>query len=152
GALPLPADLADPDMITTAIGRVATELGGIDVVVNNAAVALPGSIADLPLEAWQRTLDINLRGALLVIRAALPDLRRSGGAAVVNVSSLQGIRGFAGWAGYAASKAALVGLTRQAAVEFAADGIRVNAVAPATIATSMNQKILREAEDPAAVE
>lgn len=152
GTLPVTADLADPEAVDAAVQRIAGELGGIDVVVNNAAVALPGSIADIPLEHWQRTIDVNLRGAMLMIRAALPSLRRSPGAAVVNLSSLQGIRGFSGWAAYAATKAALVGLTRQAAVEFASDGIRVNAVAPATIATPMNEKILREADDPAAVE
>lgn len=151
GIHPIVVDLADPQALEAAVIEAGSRHDRIDVVVNNASVALPGSVETLPLGDWQSLIDVNLRAAMLTVRFALPWLRASDGAAVVNVSSLQGLRGFSGWAGYAATKAALIGLTRQTAVELAPHGIRVNAVAPATIATPMNEKILREAADPAAV-
>ncbi len=146
------ADLRDPAAIAATVAAIADRFGGIDILVNNAGVAVPGSVESLDLAGWDRLMEVNLRGAWLMLKHSVPFLRRAGNGAVVNVSSLQGLLGFSGWSGYATTKAALIGMTRQAAVEYAADGIRVNAVAPATIATPMNLAILREAADPRQVE
>jgi len=91
---------------------------------------------------------VNLSGVWRGMRAAIPEMLRSGGGSIVNTSSVQGHVGFAGWAGYAASKGGVDALTRQAAVEYAPMGIRVNAVVPGTILTAMNEGILREVDDP----
>jgi NAD(P)-dependent dehydrogenase (short-subunit alcohol dehydrogenase family) len=145
-------DVGDPDAIDRAVDGAAGTLGGIDVVVNNVGVALAGGVDTLDLDGWEQVIAVNLRSAWLVTRRALPALRASGSGAVINVTSLQALRGFAGWTGYAATKGGLIALTQQMAVELAPDRIRVNAVAPGTIRTPMNERILAEADDPAEVE
>lgn len=145
-------DLSDPDALGAAVAGAAEVLGGLDVVVNNAAVAVPGTVESLAVPDWERLFAVNLRAVWLTMRAAMPHLRRSSAGAIVNVSSLQAAHGFAGWAAYAAAKGGVEALTRQAAVEYAPAGVRVNAVAPGTIATPMNVRILRESADPQTVE
>jgi NAD(P)-dependent dehydrogenase (short-subunit alcohol dehydrogenase family) len=145
-------DVGEPDAIDRAVDEATEALGGLDVVVNNVGVALAGGVDTLELDGWERVIAVNLRSAWLVTRRALPALRASGSGAVINLTSLQALRGFAGWTGYAATKGGLISLTQQMAVELAADGIRVNAVAPGTIMTPMNERILAGADDPAEVE
>ncbi len=122
----------------------------LDVWVNNAGVAIAGSVTDMSEDDWARVLDVNLGGVWRGMRAAIPAMRGSGGS-IVNVSSVQSIVGFTGWAGYAASKGGINALTRQAAIEYAPDGIRINAVLPGTIMTPMNERIFATAEDPDAL-
>jgi NAD(P)-dependent dehydrogenase (short-subunit alcohol dehydrogenase family) len=145
-------DVGDPAAIERAIDEAAETLGGVDVVVNNVGVALAGGVDTLELDGWDHVIAVNLRSAWLVTRRALPALRASEAGAVVNLTSLQALRGFAGWTGYAATKGGLISLTQQMAVELASDGIRVNAIAPGTIMTPMNEQILAEADDPAEIE
>jgi NAD(P)-dependent dehydrogenase (short-subunit alcohol dehydrogenase family) len=121
------------------------------VLVNNAAVAIPGSAGEMAEDDWARTLDVNLTGVWRGMRAAIPRMLAQGGGSIVNLSSVQGHVGFVGWAADAAAKGGVDALTRQAAVEYAAGGIRVNAVVPGTIATEMNEKIMRESADGDAV-
>jgi NAD(P)-dependent dehydrogenase (short-subunit alcohol dehydrogenase family) len=110
--------------------------GSADILVNNAGIApAPGRLLDVPLEDWDRTLAINLRSLFLVTQALLPALVRSPNSSVVNISSYLGLVGvypeFAATAvPYAASKAGVIGFTRQVAIEYAAEGVRVNAIAP----------------------
>jgi NAD(P)-dependent dehydrogenase (short-subunit alcohol dehydrogenase family) len=125
--------------------------GRLDVLVNNAAVAIPGAAGEMAEDDWARTLDVNLTGVWRGMRAAIPRMLARGGGSIVNLSSVQGHVGFVGWAAYAAAKGGVDALTRQAAVEYAARGIRVNAVVPGTIATEMNEKIMRESADGDAV-
>lgn len=121
----------------------------VDILVNNAGAAVPGSVTSMSSDAWSRVMDINLRSMYLAMRYAIPHM--TDGASIVNMSSGQALLGFPGWAGYAATKGAAIALTQQAAVEYARQGIRVNAVAPGTIMTPMNQKIFDEARDPKAL-
>ena len=140
--------LADLEAV---LDEAAGRHGRLDVLVNNAAVAIPGSAGEMAEDDWARTLDVNLTGVWRGMRAAIPRMLAQGGGSIVNLSSVQGHVGFVGWAAYAAAKGGVDALTRQAAVEYAAGGIRVNAVVPGTIATEMNEKIMRESADGDAV-
>ena len=145
-------DVADPDAVAALVSEAATALGGLDILVNNVGIALPGGVTELDPDAWERIFAVNLRSIWLSMKHAIPHMRTAGAGAIVNMSSLQALLGFPGWAGYAATKGGVISLTRQAAVEYAPDRIRVNAIAPATIMTPMNEQILREASDPDEVE
>lgn len=120
----------------------------LDGIVNNAAVAIPGSAGEMSEEDWREVLDVNLSGVWRGMRAAIPAMLQAGGGSIVNMSSVQSLVGFVGWAGYAASKGGINGLTQQAAVEYASKKIRVNAVIPGTILTEMNEKIMEDSGDP----
>jgi 3-oxoacyl-[acyl-carrier protein] reductase len=144
-ALGVVADLTDEDQAVAAVGRVTAELGAPTVLVNNAgmtSVASPGlteesgSVLDLPVDRWQRSLERNLGTAFLTTRAALPGMRSARFGRVVMVASVTGpAMAMRSEAGYAAAKAGLVGLARSVAVDYAADGVTANAVAPGWIAT-----------------
>lgn len=127
-------DLADIEMI---VERTVEEFGAIDVVVNNAANALTQPVGDYTPEAWQKSLDVNLRGPVFLTQAALPHLKESEHASVLNIVSV-GAFGFSSFVSiYAIGKAALLAATRSAAAELAPHGIRVNALAPGTVDTDM---------------
>ena len=125
--------------------------GRLDVMVNNAGVAIPGSAADMSEEEFLLVLDVNLVGEWRGMKAALRHMLPRSSGSIINTGSVQGHVGFVGWAGYAASKGGIDALTRQAAVEYAARGIRVNSIIPGTILTPMNERILAAADDPDAV-
>jgi len=131
-----------------AMAARAVELfGGIDILVNNAAQAIGGVVDEIDEETWTTVIDTNLSGYWRAMRVCVPEMRKRNGGAVVNVSSVQGLRGFAGWPAYAAAKGAVNALTVQTAVDLAPAGIRVNAVAPGTILTPMNEKIFADLPD-----
>ena len=112
--------------------------GRLDVLVNNAAVMISGTAADTPEADWNHTLDVNLTGVWRGMKYAIPAMLRTGGGAIVSVSSVQSLVGLRSWAAYAASKGGINALTQQAAVEYAPQGIRINAVAPGMIMTPAN--------------
>jgi NAD(P)-dependent dehydrogenase (short-subunit alcohol dehydrogenase family) len=125
--------------------------GRLDVMVNDAAVAIGGSAGEMSEDDVRRVIDVNLLGVWRGMRAAIPLMLEQGGGSIVNLSSVQGHVGFIGWAAYAASKGGIDALTRQAAVEYASRGIRINSIVPGTIRTEMNEKIMADSDDPAAV-
>ena len=136
-------DVRDAGAVTAAIDGAAASLGGLDRLVNSAGVFRFESLLDITEAAWERTLDINLKGTFLVCQAAIPHLRAAGGGRIVNLSSVAGVRGGARSADYIASKWGVIGLTKAIAAEFGPDGIVANAVAPATIPeTPMGRKSL----------
>jgi NAD(P)-dependent dehydrogenase (short-subunit alcohol dehydrogenase family) len=127
----------------------AVELwGGIDVLVNNAALAEGAAVDEAEEDHWTRIIDLNLTGYWRAMRVCVPQMRIRGGGAVVNMSSVQSLRGFKGWSAYAAAKGGVNAMTVQAAVDLAPHGIRVNAVAPGTIMTPMNERIFETHPDP----
>jgi 2-deoxy-D-gluconate 3-dehydrogenase len=134
------ADMADPDAVRAAVARATEELGGLDVLVNNAGTIERGPSAELALERWDRVLDVNLRGAFVAAQAAYEALA-DGGGAIVNIASLSARFGVRQGAAYAASKGGLVQLTRALALEWAPAGIRVNAVAPGYVATDFTRAL-----------
>jgi 3alpha(or 20beta)-hydroxysteroid dehydrogenase len=152
-AVAVAADVSDPDGVGSYV-RVAMErFGRIDVLFNNAGIE--GSIRlieDYPLDEFDRVLAVNARSVFLALRAVLPLMKAAGRGSVINCSSVSGIRGSAGVSAYAASKHAVIGLTRVAAAEAAAAGVRVNAVLPGPIRTRMMESIsaLSAPDDPAA--
>jgi NAD(P)-dependent dehydrogenase (short-subunit alcohol dehydrogenase family) len=117
-------------------------------LVNNAGIAVPGSAVDMSEEDWHRVINVNLTGVWRGMKYAIPEMIKGGGGSIINLSSVQSLLGFPGWAGYAASKGGINALTQQAAVEYAPYGIRINAIAPGTIMTPMNERIFREATNP----
>ncbi|MDY7577972.1 SDR family NAD(P)-dependent oxidoreductase [Herbaspirillum sp. RTI4] len=130
-------DVGDPASIAAAFALIDKEYGRCDVLVNNAGVAKICSFLDFPLDNWQRTMNINVTGPLLCGQhAARMMLRRKWGR-IVNISSISGLRAGAGRTAYGTSKAAVIGLTKQMAIELAEHGITVNSVAPGPIDTQM---------------
>jgi NAD(P)-dependent dehydrogenase (short-subunit alcohol dehydrogenase family) len=150
GALALRCDVATAGDVDDALAAVAERFGGVDVVVNNAGIGAVGDVAANDDAEWARVLDINVTGIARVTRAALPHLRRSAHAAVVNTCSAVAFVGVRQRALYSASKGAVLALTLAMAADHADDGIRVNAVAPGTADTPWVARLLAAADDPAA--
>jgi NAD(P)-dependent dehydrogenase (short-subunit alcohol dehydrogenase family) len=141
--------------IDTDVKRLMAEAyewkGRLDAVYNNAGIAISGEAAAMSEENWHRVINVNLGGVFRGCKYALPYMLKQGKGVIVNCSSTQAINGFLGWAGYAASKGGILAMTRQIAIEYASRGIRVNAVAPGTIMTPMNEMIFEEADDSQAL-
>jgi 2-keto-3-deoxy-L-fuconate dehydrogenase len=150
GTLALVADVGDDASVRAAIATVAEQLGGIDIVVNNAGIGAQGSIEANDDAEWMRVLDINVVGMARVSRAALPHLRASNAAAIVNVGSIVATAGLPDRALYSASKGAVIALTRAMAADHVREGIRVNCVSPGTADTPWVGRLLDRADDPAA--
>ena len=146
--LSLVADLADDEAVRIAVQRTAQELGGIDIVVNNAGIGARGTVEETTDPEWARLFDVNVTGLVRLTRAALPHLRRSAAPAVVNTGSIAGHTGLQQRAAYSATKGAVHALTLAMAADHAAEGIRVNAVAPGTANTPWVQRLLASAADP----
>lgn len=136
-ALGVPAHVGDLDDLATLVRRTVDEFGGLDVVVNNAATALAQPVGGYTPEAWQKSLDVNLRGPAFLLQEAIPHLERSEHAAVLNIISGAAFMYAASLSLYAVGKAGLLAHTRAAAAELAPRGIRVNAMAPGTVDTDM---------------
>ncbi len=145
-AFAMPAHMGDLDDVAALVAATADRFGAVDIVVNNAANALAQPIGQFTPEAWQKSFDVNLRGPVFLVQAALPHLERSEHAAVVNVISAGAFLFSANVAMYAAGKAALMSFTRSMAADFAPRGIRVNALAPGTVDTDMVRANTPEAQ------
>jgi NAD(P)-dependent dehydrogenase (short-subunit alcohol dehydrogenase family) len=142
------ADVADAGGVAKAfesiVGRYA---GKVHVLVNNAGIVDFGGVEDSTVEAWQRVLAVNVTGTFLCARAALPWMKQTGGA-IVNIASIAGLIGFPNMAAYCASKAAVIGLTRQMAAEYTGLGIRVNCLCPGRVAgTELDRWIMARDTD-----
>jgi len=131
------ADVSSEDAVDRAVREAGEVLGGLDLLVNNAGIVIIKSFAETTLDDWDRTLGVNLRSMFLTCHASLPYLRASTAGAIVNIASMAALRYTVPHVPYAASKGGVASFTRDLAFELAADGIRVNAVAPGPIATSM---------------
>jgi NAD(P)-dependent dehydrogenase (short-subunit alcohol dehydrogenase family) len=148
--LAVTCDVSDDASVRAAVEAVAEQLGGVDIVINNAGIGAAGTVADNADEEWHRVFDVNVLGVVRVTRAALPHLRRSSAPAVVNTASIAATAGLPQRALYSASKGAVLALTRAMAADHLAEGIRVNCVNPGTADTPWVQRLLDAAEDPAA--
>jgi meso-butanediol dehydrogenase/(S,S)-butanediol dehydrogenase/diacetyl reductase len=130
-------DVSKPEAVHSAIAAVGSRFGRIDALVNNAGVAVFKPIGETSFEEWRQVLGVNLDGAFLCTQACAPVMLKSGGGAVVNIASISGLRASTLRVAYGTSKAALIHLTKQQAVELGNAGIRVNAIAPGPVETEM---------------
>ncbi len=160
-AIGVPTHMGELDAITALVDATVQQFGAVDIIVNNAANALAQPLGQFTPEAWQKSFDVNLRGPVFLVQAALPYLEQSAHAAVVNVISAGAFLFSANVAMYSAAKAALMSFTRSMAADFAPRGVRVNALAPGTVDTDMvrantpeaqrsmaNASFMRRAADP----
>jgi NAD(P)-dependent dehydrogenase (short-subunit alcohol dehydrogenase family) len=136
-AIGVPTHLGDLDALDALVTRAADEFGGIDVVVNNAANALAQPLGEMTPEAWTKSFEVNLRGPVFLVQQALPHLKASPAAAVLNTVSVGAFNFAPAVSMYAAGKAALLSFTRSMAAAYAPFGIRVNALAPGPVDTDM---------------
>lgn len=143
-------DVADRASTTAAVDAAASTLGGLDVLINNAGIGATGTIADNDDDEWARVLSINVTGIARTTAAALPYLRTSTHAAIVNTSSIAATNGLPARALYSASKGAVLALTLAMATDHLSEGIRVNAVLPGTADTPWIGRLLAHAADPVA--
>jgi len=142
-AIASPADVASPEEVSAAIDAAVERFGGIDALVNNAGVGGSGPLLEEPLELWEETLSINLTGAFLATKLALPHLIERRGA-VVNVASVNGVLAGPGWTSYCVSKAGLVMLAKCVANDYGRQGVRANSVCPGWVRTPMGDHDMDE--------
>ena len=136
-------DVTNPERWAAAVAATVDAFGGLDVLVNNAGIYTPGSVEEATNEDWDRTIDINLTGTFLGMKAALSELRKNATSAIINVSSIAGLAGFKNRAAYSATKWGLQGLTKTSAMDFGPDGIRVNSIHPGSVETPMTAGLKR---------
>ncbi len=150
GAFAVATDVGDGASVDAAVAAVAGHYGRLDIVINNAGIGAQGTVEDNPDEEWARVFNVNVTGMARVSRAALPHLRRSDAAAIVNTCSIAATAGLPQRALYSASKGAVLALTRAMAADHLADGVRVNCVNPGTADTPWIRKLLDTTPDPEA--
>ena len=137
-ALAIPGDVRDEAHAADAVAQTVEAFGGLTILVNNAGVIGAGPIESTATEEWDRLIDIDLKGPFLFARAAIPHLKGTEGAAIVNVSSVAGTRPYAGIGPYCVAKAGLDRLTECLALELAPEGVRVNAINPGVVRTNLH--------------
>lgn len=126
-------DIANESAVKTLMTQVATELGTIDILINNAGISSKNCLADPTMEAWDRVVGVNLRGTYMCCKHAVPYLTRQAGSAIVNIASTRALMSEPGWESYAASKGGILAMTHALAVSLGPHGVRVNAVSPGWI-------------------
>ncbi len=137
------ADVSINDGCQAVVERAVTDWGGVDVLCNNVGIQPHDSYLpahELPVEAWDRIIDVNLKSFFLMTRLCIPEMKKRGGGVIVNTASVQGLQSMKGVSAYAASKGGILSLTRQLALEYAEDHIRVLAINPGTIETPLVQE------------
>ncbi|ATL32411.1 SDR family NAD(P)-dependent oxidoreductase [Streptomyces formicae] len=144
------ADVADDTSVREAVAAATADLGGLDVLVNNAGIGAQGTVEDNDDAQWHRVIDVNVLGIVRTTRATLPHLRASSSAAIVNTCSIAATAGLPQRALYSASKGAVLSLTLAMAADHVREGVRVNCVNPGTVDTPWVGRLLDAAPDPAA--
>jgi len=147
-ALFIPADVTNCSQVKSMVARVVESCGKVDVLVNSAGMWRLGNVVDVEEEEWDKIMDLNLRGTFLCCKYCIPEMIKSGGGAIVNISSECGIVVWKDMVAYCVSKAAVVSLTKSIALDFASQNIRANCVCPGTTETPMPLSWLAKQPDP----
>jgi NAD(P)-dependent dehydrogenase (short-subunit alcohol dehydrogenase family) len=140
GGAALAGNTADPDHLRAAVALGVERFGGVDILVANAGTELIGSVVDVDLDGWRRTLEVNLEGAMLASRAVIPEMRRRRGGAIVHVGSVAALTAAPMYVSYLTSKAAMLGLSRSIAFDFGPERIRSNVICPGWVRTEMAER------------
>ena len=133
-------DTSKDEDVARMVATVAEFGGRIDILVNNAAISANGSVADMERRVWRQVIDVNLTGPFMLMQEVIPHMIKAGGGSIINIASVGGLRCLPAMPAYCTSKAALIMLTQQAALDYGARNIRVNAVCPGAIKTDMVEK------------
>ncbi len=141
-------DVSDEASAAAMIARAGEQWGGLDILVNNAGVGVAATTPDTDTGDWRRVLDVCLSGTFFAMKHAIPVLREGGGGAIINMSSVAALVGVADRAAYCAAKGGILALTRAAAIDHVAEGIRVNCIAPGTVDTPWVARITSGYDDP----
>jgi NAD(P)-dependent dehydrogenase (short-subunit alcohol dehydrogenase family) len=141
-------DVTDADAVEALIGRAIARHGRIDVLCNNAGIGSTRDVLDSTLQEWERVFAVNVTGVFLGVKHALPHMLAAGRGAIVNTASVAGLVGLRDRAAYCASKGAVIALTKQVAVQWAASGVRCNCICPGTVDSPWVQRLLDGSEDP----
>jgi NAD(P)-dependent dehydrogenase (short-subunit alcohol dehydrogenase family) len=145
GAAAVTIDVTDEAGVARAVAETERLLGPIDILVNSAAITGPNaSVAEYPVDAWRKTIDINLTGTFLCCRAVVPGMQRRDRGRIVNIASVAGKEGNPNASAYSASKAAVIALTKSLGKELAKTGIRVNCITPAAVRTEIFQQMTEQ--------
>lgn len=137
-------DVSESKTAWDAVEMAVNRFGGVDVVFNNAGIMPTGNILEFSEQTWDQVLNVNLKSIFLMCKAAIPAMLKRGGGSIINTSSVMAFLTEPGYTAYTASKAGIVGLTKEIAVTYAESGIRVNAICPGWIDTTMNRKLAEE--------
>jgi meso-butanediol dehydrogenase / (S,S)-butanediol dehydrogenase / diacetyl reductase len=139
-----PGDVSKSEDVERMVSSVIKFGGKLDILVNNAGMPSHGSVDDLDLADWRRALDVNLTGPFLLMKASIPHMRKAGGGSIINIASLAGLRCIPAGAAYCSSKAGLIMLTRQAALDYGPYKIRCNVICPGAVQTPMLEGVIDE--------
>jgi NAD(P)-dependent dehydrogenase (short-subunit alcohol dehydrogenase family) len=150
-AMLLQADISQSDTVKDMVRMLIQNFGGLDILVNNSGIGTtrtPDRVTEIGEDEWDRVIDVNLKGAFLTSKYAIPLMKKRGGGTIVNIASIRGLLGNPVLASYCASKGGMVLLTKQMALDYADDNIRVNCVCPGFTDTEMFQSYLQKQDDP----
>jgi meso-butanediol dehydrogenase/(S,S)-butanediol dehydrogenase/diacetyl reductase len=135
-----PGDVSKDEDVARMVETTVKFGGTLDILVNNAAISIQGPVADLDRAVWRQMIDVNLTGPFMLMQEAIPHMIKAGGGSIINISSVGGLRCLPAFPAYCTSKAALIMLTQQAALDYGAHNIRCNAVCPGGVKTDMTEK------------
>ena len=144
-------DVSEPADVERMVRTAVETFGRLDILVNNVGLSIPATVTETTDEDWGRSLDVNLKSVMLGCKHAIPEMLQAGGGSIVNMASMVGLVASPRQAPYAAAKGGVVMLTKQVAVDYAEQNIRVNCICPSEVNTPLNRKFIEESPDPAAM-